>query len=113
MRMFWYILVSSISLVLPNLQIKYPNKFSKRSSGSKTSHRKSIPKDEENSTTTDPNDPQSISLFSSAKVRYLEGAEQEEDNDDVGALGLQIQSSSNQLKYKYLGRIFPSNKAEN
>ena len=99
------ILVSSISIVLPTLQSKYPTKFSKRSSSSKTSQRKSLPKDEENTSSNDPNDPRSISLFSSAKVRYFEDGENEEDNDDVGDLGLQIQSSSNQLKYKYLGKF--------
>lgn len=39
-------------------------------------------------------------------MRYLEDGEtNDEDNDDVGELGLQIQSSSNQLKFKYLGEI--------
>lgn len=55
----------------------------------------------------DPNDPRSGSMFSSAKMRYLEdGENRDEENDDVGELGLQIQSSSNQLKFKYLGEIF-------
>ena len=58
--------------------------MSKRSSSSKTSQRKSIPRDEENSSSTDPNDPRSFSNFSSAKMKYFEDAENEEDNDDVG-----------------------------
>ena len=54
----------------------------------------------------DHNDPQSASLFSSAKMRYVEdGENDDEENDDVGELGLQIQSTSNQLKFKYLGEI--------
>lgn len=99
------LLASSISIVLPTLQAKYPTKFSKRSTSSKTSHRKSLPKDEENHSSDDPNDPRNGSLFSSAKMRYLEdGENNDEENDDVGELGLQIQSSSNQLKFKYLGK---------
>ncbi len=98
--------MSSLSIVLPNLQTKYSTKFSKRSSSSKTRQRKSISKDEENISSSDPNDPRSLSIFSSAKMRYFEDADNEEENDDVGELGLQIQSSSNQLKYKYLGKIF-------
>lgn len=101
---YYFILVSSISIVLPTLQAKYPTKFSKRSSSSKTSQRKSLPKDEENISLNDPTDPQSLSLFSSAKMRYFEDADNEEENDDVGELGLQMQSSSNQLRYKYLGK---------
>jgi len=45
-------------------------------------------------------------MFSSVKMRYFEDSENEEENDDVGDFGLQIESSSNQLKYKYLGKIF-------
>ncbi len=93
--------VSSFSIVLPSIQTKYPIKFSKRSSSSKTSQRKSIPKDEEYISS---NDAKSVSIFSSAKIRYCEDADNEEDNDDIGNFGLEIQSSSNQLRYKYLGK---------
>ncbi len=79
--------------------------MSKRSSSSKTSQRKSTSKDNENTSISDPNDPRSLSIFSSAKMRYFEDADNEEENDDVGELGLQIQSSNNQLKYKYLGEL--------
>jgi hypothetical protein len=80
--------------------------MSKRSSSSKTSQRKSIPKEDENISISDQNEPGSLSMFSSVKMRYFEDSENEEENDDVGDFGLQIESSSNQLKYKYLGKIF-------
>jgi hypothetical protein len=80
--------------------------MSKRSSSSKTSQRKSIPKEDENNSISDPNEPGSLSMFSSVKMRYMEDEENEEENDDVGDFGLQIESSSNQLKYKYLGKIY-------
>jgi hypothetical protein len=78
--------------------------MSKRSSSSKTSQRKSLPKDDENLSSNDPNDPRLFSTFSSIKMKYSEDADNEDDNDDVGDLSLQIQSSNNQLKYKYLGK---------
>ncbi|CAF3432647.1 unnamed protein product [Rotaria sp. Silwood1] len=96
-------MVSSLSIFFPSIPTKYPTKMSKRSSSSKTSQRKSLPKDDENTSSEDPNDPRSLSMYSSAKMKYFEEAENEEENNDVGDLGLEIQSSSNQLKYKYLG----------
>ncbi len=98
-----WILVSSISIVLPSMQTKNSTKFSKRSSSSKTSQRKSLPKEEDNNSSNDPNEHRSLSIFSSAKMRYFEDADHAEDNDDIGDLGLEIQSSSTQLKYKFLG----------
>ena len=88
------------------MQTKHPVKLSKRSSSSKTSQRKSIPKDGENSSSNDPNDPRVLSIYSSIKMRYPEDAENEEESNDTGELGLQIQSSSSQLKYKYLGMFY-------
>ncbi|CAF0735296.1 unnamed protein product [Rotaria sordida] len=96
-------MVSSLSIFFPTIQTKYPTKMSKRSSSSKTSQRKSLPKDDENNSSDDPNDPRSLSLYSSVKMKYFEDAENEEENNDVGDFGLEIQSSSSQLKYKYLG----------
>jgi len=101
-----FILVHSLSIFFPNNQPKYSAKMSKRSSSSKTSQRKSIPKEDENISISDQNEPGSLSMFSSVKMRYFQDSENEEENDDVGDFGLQIESSSNQLKYKYLGKIF-------
>jgi hypothetical protein len=44
-------------------------------------------------------------MFSSAKIRYFEDGEYDEETDDVTGLGLQMQGSSSQLKYKYLGEL--------
>lgn len=44
-------------------------------------------------------------MFSSAKIRYFEDGEYDEETDDVTGLGLQMQGSSSQLKYKYLGEF--------
>lgn len=80
-------------------------KGSKRSTSSKTSQRKSLPKDDDQPSISDPNDPRSLSMFSSAKIRYFEDGEYDEETDDVTGLGLQMQGSSSQLKYKYLGEF--------
>jgi hypothetical protein len=96
--------VSSLSIFFPTIQTKYSTKMSKRSSSSKTSQRKSLPKDEENISTSDPYDPRSLSIFSSVKMRYFDDGENEEENDEMAELGLHIQSSSSQLKYKYIGK---------
>lgn len=101
---FFLILVSSLSIFFPSIRTKYQAKASKRSSSSKTSKRKSLPKEEENGSFEDPNDPNSTSMHSSAKIKYFEDAENEEENE-LGDFGLEIQSSSNQLKYKYLGKF--------
>lgn len=77
--------------------------MSKRSSSSKTSQRKSLPKEDENFSLNEATDQGSVSLYSSAKMKYFEDADKEEERNDVGDFGLEIQSSSNQLKYKYLG----------
>jgi hypothetical protein len=78
--------------------------MSKRSSSSKTSQRKSLPKDEETNSSNDLNDPRRFSTFSSVKMKYFDDADNEEENDDVGDLNLQMQGSNNQLKYKYIGK---------
>ncbi|CAF2606938.1 unnamed protein product [Rotaria sp. Silwood2] len=93
-------MVSSLSIFFPSITTKYPTKMSKRSSSSKTSQRKSLPKDDENISS---DDPRSLSIYSSVKMKYFEDAENEEENNDIADFGLEIQSSSNQLKYKYLG----------
>ncbi|UJR27743.1 hypothetical protein I4U23_009018 [Adineta vaga] len=96
-------LTQSRSVFLPNLLLKNSSKMSKRSSSSKTSQRKSIPKDDENMSISDPNEPGSLSIYGSVKMRYFEESDNEDDNDDIGELGLQLESSNNQLRYKYLG----------
>mgnify|MGYP006892781411 CR=1 FL=1 len=106
------ILASSIAIVLPSIQRKYPTKYPKRSTSSKTSQRKSIPKDEDKTSSNDPNEQPSLSVFSSAKVRYVENEENQEDNDNIGSFGLQIESSNNQLRYKYIGRFSNSKTIE-
>ncbi|CAF1078355.1 unnamed protein product [Adineta steineri] len=96
-------IVRSLSLFFPNNPPKQSGKMSKRSSSSKTSQRKSIPKDDENISINDPNDPGSLSLFSSVKVRYFDESDNDEENEDITNFGLQVESSSSQVKYKHLG----------
>ncbi|CAF1199278.1 unnamed protein product [Rotaria magnacalcarata] len=96
-------LVSCLAIFFPSLQPRQLGKMSKRSSSSKTSQRKSLPRDNENNSSDDPNDPNSLSMYSSVKMKYFEETENEEDSNDIGDFGLEIQSSSSQLKYKYLG----------
>ena len=102
----FYFSASSLSIFFSSDQSKKsPTKKSKRSSSSNTSHRKSVAKDDENVSNGDPNDPRSISMFSSAKFRYFDEADIEEENENLDELGLQMHGSTNQLKYKYLGEF--------
>lgn len=98
-------LARSRSAFLPNFFPKNPSKLSKRSSSSKTSQRKSIPRDDENISISDANEPENLSIYGSIKMRYFEESDTEEDNEDIGRFGLELESSNNQVKYKHLGKF--------
>ncbi|CAF4253930.1 unnamed protein product [Rotaria socialis] len=106
-------LVSCLAIFFPSLQPRQLGKMSKRSSSSKTSQRKSLPRDNEDNSSDDPNDPNSLSMYSSVKMKYFEETDNEDDNNDIGDFGLEIQSSSNQLKYKYLDTMLGLDQVEN